>query len=293
MKQNKSIRDIPVIFLSIISDPEEKLRAFRSSAVDYITKPFNPYEVVARVEKHLTLRNLQKSLEEKNSLLEQEIIERKRIEAQLNAALTEKEVLLKEVYHRVKNNLSSLISLINLQSDTISDPLVIQMFGELQGRIKAMSLVHQKLYQTKDLSQIDFGDYLNELIADLIRGMWDRNRPITPQIEADNIHVNVNMAIPCSLIVNELATNILKHAFPPTAARTEDNRLYIKFELAQGQYVLTVSDNGVGLPPAFDWHKTPSLGLKLAESLTTHQLGGTLEAETNSGGTTFIARFAP
>jgi two-component sensor histidine kinase/CheY-like chemotaxis protein len=293
LKETYKIDDTPVIFLSIISDPKEKLRAFKLNAVDYITKPFNPHEVVARVEKHLALRNLQKSIELKNNQLEQEITERKRIEAQLNATLAEKEVLLKEVYHRVKNNLSSLISLISLQTAAIEDPDVVQMFLELQGRIKAMSLIHQKLYQSKDLAQIDFEDYLHELTADLIRVMWGTDRPLAVNIETENVLVNVNLAIPCSLIVNELVTNVLKHAFPLDRDTSVENQLNLKFQFDQNEYTLTVSDNGVGLPPGFDWQKTQSLGLKLANSLTTYQLGGTLEVKSHPDGTTFIAKFTP
>jgi len=282
LKETYNLVDIPVIFLSVIADPSEKVRAFDLNAVDYITKPFDPREVVARVEKHLTLRNLRISLEEKNIQLEQEITERQRIEEQLKATLAEKEVLLREVHHRVKNNMMALTALISMQAKTIKDPQVVQMFQDLEGRVNAMGLVHRKMYQAEDLAQINFSEYLESLVDDLLQALWD-NRPITLHINAENIFVNVNIAIPCSLIINELITNVLKYAFPADRPTNRENILNIGFALNQDEYALTVCDNGVGLPVELDWRNTTSLGLNLVNILATRQLRGTFELDSANG----------
>ncbi len=292
LKSLDSFADVPVIFLSVVSEPLEIVRAFGLDAVDYVTKPFDPAEVVARVEKHLAVRNLQKSLEEKNAQLQQEIAERERVEAQLKAALVEKEVLLDEIYHRVKNNLAMLTSLINLQAKTVDTPAMAQMFYEFRGRVEAMNLIHQKLYQSKDVGQINFGDFLRELIADLVYAQR-LDRRLIWRVEAENVFISVSTAIPCSLIANELATNVLKYAFPanrPTP--TEKNEMRVAFGLIAKEYTLTVSDNGVGLPPGLDWQNSTTLGLHLVNLLVTHQLKGSLEVEDARPGTVFKIKFA-
>lgn len=287
LKSLDSFADVPVIFLSVVSEPLEIVRAFGLDAVDYVTKPFDPAEVVARVEKHLTMRNLQKSLEERNAQLQQEITERKRVEEQLKTALTEKDVLLDEVYHRVKNNLSMLISLINLQAKTADTPATAQMFYEFRGRVEAMNLIHQKLYQSNDVGQINFGDFLRELIADLVYAQHV-DRRIMWRVEAKNIFVNVSKAIPCSLIANELVTNVLKYAFPPDwPAATGKSEMHVAFGLTAEGYILTVSDNGVGLPPGLDWQNSTTLGLHLVQLLAVQQLKGSIEVEDARPGVTF------
>lgn len=290
LKVTHDVTDTLVIFLSVVAEPVEKVRAFGMNAVDYVTKPFDSTEVVARIEKHLMLRNLRKSLQEKNIQLEQEIAERTRVEAQLNAALQEKEVLLKEVFHRVKNNLTALISLINLQVRAIEDPAVVQMFGELKGRVEVMTLIHQRLYQSGNMASINFGNYLRELVGDLVYA-HRVGRRISWQVEAEDVFITVNNAIPCGLIANELVTNVLKYAFPAgEAAIDAPRKLCVAFKQDAGEYVLTVSDNGVGLPPDLDWQNAKTLGLHLVGVLATNQLRGRLEL-VNQAGATFTVSF--
>jgi two-component sensor histidine kinase/CheY-like chemotaxis protein len=286
LKTTYGLNDTPVIFLSVVSDTSEKVRAFDLNAVDYITKPFVADEVVARVHKHLTLRNLRKSLEQNNKELEQEIAERKQAEKNLKAALDEKDVLLKEVHHRVKNNMMALSGLIEMQTRQLDNPKVVEPLRELQTRIRAMGLVHRNLYQSPDLTQIDFGAHLRELINDLAYA-HAANGNVKWFIEAEDIFLPVNSAIPCSLIVNELATNVFKHGFPKP---TPDAEMRVRCTHTDTEYTLQVVDNGVGLPPDFDWRNTPSLGLSLVNLLSIHQLRGSLELDQQDG-TTVTVRF--
>lgn len=214
--------------------------------------------------------------------------ERKRAEEQIKAALAEKEVLLHELHHRVKNN---------MQAETQA-PETIYALKELQGQVRAMSMVHEKLYQAQNLAQIDFRDYVQDLTAHLHHALA-RGRPIALHVDtADEEHpadifIDVNIAAPCGLIVNELVSNALKYAFPEEREERGEkrNEIRVGFGLQEGEYVLTVSDNGVGLPPELDWRAAESLGLKLVNVWATYQLQGSLEVDTQDG-TTFTVRFA-
>ena len=206
---------------------------------------------------------------------------------ELNDALAEKEILLKEIHHRVKNNLQSLIYLIDMQAERIKDTEALRVVRDLQGRFRAMAIVHEKLYQSEDFAQIDFEDYLQDLAPHLLSALGN-NRAIFLRVDAANLIISVDIAIPCGLIVNELVTNALKYAFPdPDVSGCE---ISVVLRLQDGEYVLTVSDNGVGLPSEMDWRATESLGLKLVNIWATYQLGGSIEVDTQQG-TTFIIRF--
>ncbi len=230
-----------------------------------------------------------------------DITERKQVEAQrdatleeLKAALAEKEILMREIYHRVKNNIQALIYLMDMQAEHIEDRDTLRMIGELQDRARAMTLVHDKLYQGRSLARIDFGDYLRDLVAHLHRALWT-DRPLTWLIDVESAWVGVDMAIPCGLVVNELVTNALKYAFPggqPCAVRGETEcKIGIEFRAADDQFTLVGGDNGVGLPPSMDWTTTKSMGLQLIDILVHHQLQGQIELD-NRAGATFTITFA-
>jgi PAS domain S-box-containing protein len=225
----------------------------------------------------------------------QDITERVRIEAELNAALAEKEMLMREIYHRVKNNIQTLIYLLEWQAEYVSDPDIRTMIGELQERARTMALVHEKLYQTHNLTHIDFGAYLNDLVSNLSHA-FGAGQAIAWRVDADDVMLGVDMAIPCGLIVNELLTNALKYAFPdrqPIAARGEsDCAVSVEFRAEGDQLVLRVSDNGIGLPPGVESTATHSLGMQLINILARHQLGGQIEVDRRAG-TAFTITFAP
>ncbi len=208
-----------------------------------------------------------------------DISDRKQAEEQIQASLVEKEVLLKEIYHRVKNNLQVISSLLNLQSEYIEDDRDLEIFRQSQMRIESMALVHEKLYQAKDLSMINFGDYIRDLVASLFSSYEVNTDAITLTININDIFLGLDVAIPCGLIVNELVSNSLKYAFPTK----QYGKIHI-FMLSNNdnQFTLSVSDNGISLPLDFDIKNITTLGLQLVDALT-HQLSGNLDLNRNSG----------
>jgi two-component sensor histidine kinase len=197
----------------------------------------------------------------------------------LHASLREKDVLLKEIHHRVKNNLQVISSLLNLQSGAITEPAVLAMFSESQNRIKSMALIHEKLYQSKDLAQIDFTEYVRNLTNHLYRSYAVNVNLIKLNFDVENIHLNIDTAIPCGLLLHELVSNALKYAFPNGQKGEIGVRL---FRQEGDRLVLLVKDNGVGLPKDLDVKNSKSLGLKLVHILA-QQLQGDLNYHSESG----------
>jgi PAS domain S-box-containing protein len=215
-----------------------------------------------------------------------DITERKRAEEQIKSSLKEKEVLLREIHHRVKNNMQIMASLLRLQSEGIKDKHLLDLFNESQNRIKSMALIHEDLYQSKDFARIDFEQYTRTLTGRLISSYGvDPNR-IIASVNIDNVFLDVDKAIPCGLILNELFTNSLKYAFPVDkfGANLKDKKGEIRIDCHSNsaEHTLVFSDNGVGFPENIDFHKTETLGLDLVKSLT-RQLGGTIELNRNNG----------
>ncbi|HWQ19326.1 MAG TPA: histidine kinase N-terminal 7TM domain-containing protein [Methanotrichaceae archaeon] len=216
-----------------------------------------------------------------------DITDRKRAEEMLKASLQEKEVLLKEIHHRVKNNLQVVSSLLSLQSGYVMDYQAREGFKESQNRIRSMALVHEKLYKSADLSRINFSEYIGS-IADYLRRSYAMNfRSIRLNLDVDDVSLNIDNAIPCGLIVNELISNCLKHAFPQGKA----GDIFLSLHSIDGKIELIVRDNGVGLPKDMDIRKTKSLGITLVSTLV-KQLKGTMEMRSESG-TEFKITFKP
>ncbi|MDA8326139.1 MAG: PAS domain-containing protein [Nitrospiraceae bacterium] len=190
----------------------------------------------------------------------------------MEKSLREKETLLRELYHRTKNNMQVITSLINLQSASISDSRVLQMFDDTKSRIQAMALVHEKLYQSKDLSNVGMKDYLRDLTNALLKTFSRRAGNIALELDVSDIPLPIDIIIPCGLIVNELVSNSLKYAFPEGGS----GDIRISFHRSGDQIEFTYSDTGTGLPSA-DLDSVKTLGLKLVKSLATKQLGGVLE----------------
>ena len=204
-------------------------------------------------------------------------------EDHLTAALAEKDVLLREVHHRVKNNLASIISLLDMQRRLLVDTQGQDLLVELGNRIRSMSLIHEKLYRADNLARIDFQDYLQSLVSHL-RTSFDSSH-IHCQTDAQGIKMPLDLAVPCGMIVNELVTNVMKHAFPlgqPAPGR-DDCRLRVTMRQEAGVYTLCVADNGVGLPINFDWNSAKTLGMVLIRMLGRHQLGGSYVFDQREG----------
>jgi PAS domain S-box-containing protein len=214
-----------------------------------------------------------------------DITESKKAEEQIRSALKEKEVLLKEVHHRVKNNLQVITSLLSLQAEHIQDPDTLEIFKESQNRVRSIGLIHEKLYQSPDLSSVNLAEYVRSLCNHLMDTYSIRLGKVRLDIDADDILIEVDRAIPCSLIVNEFVSNAFKYAFP------EGKGGVISIVLKEEDDIVTlfVSDDGVGLPPDVDFRKTTSLGLQLV-SILVDQLEGSVERVSGKG-TRFSVRF--
>jgi PAS domain S-box-containing protein len=215
-----------------------------------------------------------------------DITQRKQAEKQIQASLKEKEVLLKEIHHRVKNNLQIISSLLYLQAGKTEDPGAIRALKDSQNRVRSIALVHESLYQSSNLAGIQIGEYTRGVASNLLESYGGRDRPVRLTVRMGTIRLSINAAIPCGLIINELISNSLKHAFP------EGREGEIRIELARtdtGSLALTVSDDGIGIPEHVDFRSSPSLGLTLVSSLVA-QLGGIIELD-RRGGTTFTITF--
>ena len=215
----------------------------------------------------------------------QDITESKDVEKELQTNIHEKDILLREIHHRVKNNLQIISSLLNLQSRYIDDDDALDVFTESQNRVRSMAIIHEKLYKSKKMSKIDFSEYIIDLTDSLFYNYGVGPSKINLIKKMDKIFFDVDTSIPCGLIVNELITNCVKHAFP------DDNNGEITIELADndGSFLLKVVDDGVGFPENLDFRNTESLGLQLVTNLV-NQLDGTIQLE-NNGGTSFLIEF--
>jgi PAS domain S-box-containing protein len=216
----------------------------------------------------------------------QDITERKGVEEAMVRSLAEKEFLLKEVHHRVKNNLQVISSILNLQSGYITDESLLSIFKESQDRIKSMALIHEKLYQSSELTNIDFREYVETLSATLFHS-YALGQNVKFSTKVADVLMDIDVAVQLGLLLNELCSNAMKHAFPDNRA----GELTIELGAAKdaGFYTLSVADNGVGLPDDFDMEKTASMGMRLISAMVT-QLEGTLKIE-KTGGTKFSVTF--
>jgi PAS domain S-box-containing protein len=216
-----------------------------------------------------------------------DISDRKQKAERIEIALKEKDVLLGEVHHRVKNNLQIVHSLLDLQTARITDQAALQMLRDSQNRIRSMGLIHQTLYQSKDFAKVDFSHFLDSLVPTLVASYGVSAERIALSVDAAQVFLPINAAIPCGLVVNELISNALKHAFPG------ERRGEISVKLADdasGGAMLSVRDNGVGIPEDLDMSKAGTLGLQLI-TLLAEQLGGKI-AIRRSNPTEFVLTFA-
>lgn len=207
-----------------------------------------------------------------------DITHHKDVEAQMKASLKEKNVLLKEIHHRVKNNLQIISSLLNLQSMYIEDKEAFKVFKESQNRVKSMAMIHEKLYQSGNFAEINVAEYLNNLIDNIYISYGVNPDIIKPKINAENVFLDINKSIPCFLIVNEVITNSIKHAFP----EGRSGEIQIDFKKNNEKHILTIKDNGIGLPENLNIKETNTLGMQLIFGLIS-QLDGKIEVNSNNG----------
>ncbi|NQT26279.1 histidine kinase [candidate division KSB1 bacterium] len=231
----------------------------------------------------VSIRNRNRVLKDINAKLNKNFKEKVQAEEKTRKSLDEKVVLLKEIHHRVKNNLQIISSLLYLQSKGIEDKETLKLFTDSQSRVKAMAFIHEKLYQSSDFAQIDFADYIQTLTTYLVRTYCLSG--IRTRFEAESIFLDLDVAIPCGLIINELVMNALKHAFSQNAHPVTGEDPEIVVTLSRGskqETVLTVRDNGCGVPEEIVFNNTETLGMKLISSLT-KQIKGRVHIDRSKG----------
>lgn len=281
--------ELPIIVVSGANDIRNAMDAISLGAWDYLTKPIEDMHVLGHaINKAMDGVRLKRENEQYREHLE-EMVQRRTQELEetnekLQASLTEKVVLLKEIHHRVKNNLQIVSSLLALQAASVEDSESLVLFEESRSRINSMALLHEELYQSNDLARIDFQAYVNKLGKRLLKSLAGGNCAMDIHIP-EQVFLPLDSAIPCGLLINELVTNAIKHAFP------DHTRGTVRISLTQkdGQVRLEVGDDGVGFPQDVDFRQTSSLGMQLVVNLT-EQIFGEVEMQRN-GGTLFVVSF--
>lgn len=263
---------IPFIFVSGKIGDEFAVEMLKKGAKDYVFKS-NLTKLAPAIKRALSERN--------------ELLELKKSKKELQEALKEKEMLIKEVHHRVKNNLMIISGLLELQSHYINDKKDFDFFVESKKRADSMALIHERLYQSTELKKINFKDYIDSLATDLFNTYAIDPDEIELIVNAENILLDINMAIPLGLIINELLTNSLKYAFPEN--ETINGVISVEFSKNDNKLILIIKDNGIGFPEDLDYKNTDSMGLELVNNLT-KQIDGIIEFN-NSDGTEFKILF--
>ena len=258
-----------------VLDPDGRIVSTIAQGVD-ITGRKRAEEALQALTRELESRVLLRTSE-----LEQEIGQRKAAEATITSSLHEKEILLREIHHRVKNNLQIITSLIRLQKRQITDPDTIHALQDSESRIRSMALVHEKLYRSTDLANIDFTDYIRSLATSLFTAYATDPRRVRLVTDVKDVSLDINRAIPVGLILNELVANALRHAFPEGWS----GEITITGRRTPSGITLSVQDNGVGLPEGLDWRNTSTLGLHLVCTLI-RQVQGSIDLHC-TGGTAF------
>ncbi|MBF0119485.1 MAG: PAS domain S-box protein [Desulfobacterales bacterium] len=268
-------------------------QSFSLSSISDITDRKKDQEAIKELNAQLEQRVIDrtKQLVITNQDLAKEISEHKKTEEVLKTSLDEKEVLLREVHHRVKNNLAAISGMIQIQKRSVDDVVTISALTALDLRLRSMAIIHEKLYRSENFCRINFDDYLNTLIPH-IRSTFNVRTEVRFSVASKGVEMVLDNAVPCGLIINELITNAIKYAFPETFLKSEvvEHKISINVECHDSSYILTVADNGVGLPDNIDFSTNKTLGLHLVKMLGEHQLGGSIELY-RAGGTSFILKF--
>ena len=312
IKGRKKTAQVPIIFLTAYySEDQHILEGYGSGAVDYLHKPVNPAILRSKVAVFAELHRKNRESVRANRALLAEVAERRRAEEQLRvlnetleqrvtertlalasanaalkASLYEKEVLLREVHHRVKNNLQIVSSLLNLQSRHLTDPELLKIFSSTSNRVRTLAAVHERLYESGNFARIDLAEHLGSLAQMLTRSQSPPGVTIEPVLRLEPVTVDLNTAVPLSLLTNELITNALKYAF----AGGRQGTLTVELQGNGQHHELRVADDGPGFPTGFNPSTTSTLGLRLARDLT-RQLRGELEFNSTASGTRIIVRW--
>jgi PAS domain S-box-containing protein len=280
--ENKTPSDIALLDEGIISYlvyplkvGEELIGAFYFSQ----DKPFENMEklleIATEIAEPLAVAIRQARLSEENEIKTRD----------LESSLKEKEILLKEIHHRVKNNLQIIQSLLYLQSKNVRDQQALSLFKESQNRVKSMALIHENLYRSGDFANINFKDYIKSLAGHLLQTYQTGEPNIDIKLDISDVSFSIDQGIPCGLIVNELVSNSLKYAFPKGESGKIEISMFADFQhydVTQQKYILNVKDNGIGLPENYDFFKSESLGIKLVHNLVS-QLDGDIVFKNDIG----------
>lgn len=215
-----------------------------------------------------------------------DITDRKHAEEKIKASLLEKETMLKEIHHRVKNNLQVISSLLDMQSSSLQDEKAKEALWESMARVRTMAMIHTRLYQSPDLTMVDFGLFIRDLIGNISQSYGRAAVPVEINVDAGEIRLGIDISIPCGLILNELVANALKHAFP----EGKEGEINIRMQSEDSRVVLTVQDNGIGFPESIDLTNLKSMGLKLVNILV-RQMNGKIDMQVDSG-TTWTITFS-
>lgn len=277
IKELEQLKNIPIIFLTALADSASIIKAFKEGAVDYITKPIELLELAARVEIHIRLKmingNLKLEVAKKTKKLQ---IANKKLEKLLH----EKEFLLKELYHRTKNNMQVISSFLSLKSNYIDKPEISEILLETENMVRSMALVHQKLYQSSDLSRIDLKEYIIDLVWLIQSSYANLKDHIVFRLDLDAIHVLIDTAISCGVILNELISNAFKHAFPDNA----EGIIHIALKKTDTTGILLCfRDNGIGVPDNYDITNCNTLGMKTVIGIGEDQLNGEIKIKLENG----------
>jgi len=312
IKKDEKLKGIPFVFYTATYiDKKDEVFALSLGASKFIRKPQEPEEFLKMIkdiikdaesgkitsepvhldeEKEifkLYNERLVNKLEKKTLDLEREITERKKAEEQIAVSLMEKEVLLREIHHRVKNNMQVIVSLLKIYSRKTDNRQLGQIFDDCRNRVTAMSLIHEALYQSENLSRIDFEVYLKKLCRNLEQTYEASGKGIVVTAKKCNVSLNIDQSVAIGMVISELVSNAFKHAFP----LGKGGNISISLSgLEDDNVELIVKDNGKGLPREIDILNPPSLGLKLAVATITRELGGSIDVE-RDGGARYIIRF--
>ena len=280
LKQVLTLRDNEDLIVKAHHELKERIKAQEALAEASARQEERVVERTAElVSVNAKIALMNEDLTRANQALRNEMLERTQIQAELRNSLQDKEVLLKEIHHRVKNNLQIISSLFNLQARKVKDANTLEILHDSQNRVRSMALIHEKLYHSDNLAQVDFSEYVKSLAHSLLQSYKNNKVAIDVHFELDAISLPIETATPCGLIFNELVTNALKYAFP----NEKKGNIWIEArQTSPNGFTLRIADDGVGLPPGLDLKTVGTLGLQLVTNLV-NQLDGTLEIENKNG----------